>query len=193
MTRTHSHTRRGDVRTEATLRAGSTLGGMLRPGSGLGVDLGNTSSGPRRGEKGATLVEFAVVAPLLLLLLFGVIEFGRAIATYTAVATAAREAARYGTTVGDNDAGAPRYFDCDGIRHAAREKVPLIHLDDSDIDIAYDNAGVCAGGTATEPFRITVTVSQEFHSPIPLISNITGSLDIRSSQTRTVYPGSLGG
>ncbi len=46
-------------------------------------------------ETGATVVEFAMVAPLLFGLLFGVIEFGRAVYTQGALAYAAHEATRW--------------------------------------------------------------------------------------------------
>lgn len=69
-------------------------------------------------QRGATVVEYALVAPLLFLLIFGVIEFGRGIATYTAVSSAAREGARYAAAVGESPhtPGIPRYLDCEGIR-----------------------------------------------------------------------------
>jgi Flp pilus assembly protein TadG len=47
-----------------------------------------------RREHGATLVEFAILAPLLILLLFGIIDFGWAMGNYNDVRHGAREAAR---------------------------------------------------------------------------------------------------
>jgi Flp pilus assembly protein TadG len=47
-----------------------------------------------REERGATLVEFAILAPLLILLLFGIIDFGWAMGNYNDVRHGAREAAR---------------------------------------------------------------------------------------------------
>jgi Flp pilus assembly protein TadG len=48
----------------------------------------------RRANRGVTLVEFAIVAPLFLLVVFGVIDFGRGVSAYTTVADAARQATR---------------------------------------------------------------------------------------------------
>ncbi len=48
----------------------------------------------KTSEKGAALVEFAIVAPLLLLLVFGIIEFGRAYNAQNTLTHAAREGAR---------------------------------------------------------------------------------------------------
>ena len=47
-------------------------------------------------EKGAALIEYAMIAPLLFLLLFGIIEFSILIFSYNTIANAAREGARYG-------------------------------------------------------------------------------------------------
>ena len=49
----------------------------------------------RKAERGANLVEFALVAPLLLILLLGIIEFGVIFAHYNEVRHSAREGARY--------------------------------------------------------------------------------------------------
>lgn len=49
-------------------------------------------------RKGQTLVEFALTLPILLGLIFGIIEFGRAFQAWITLENAAREAARYTTT-----------------------------------------------------------------------------------------------
>ncbi|MFC1975648.1 TadE/TadG family type IV pilus assembly protein [Chloroflexota bacterium] len=49
-------------------------------------------------QKGQSLVEFALILPLLLMLLLGIIEGGRIIWAYITVQNAAREAARYAVT-----------------------------------------------------------------------------------------------
>jgi Flp pilus assembly protein TadG len=48
----------------------------------------------RRKSRGQTLVEFALVFPLLILLLMGIFDFGRAIFLYNSLTNAAREGAR---------------------------------------------------------------------------------------------------
>jgi Flp pilus assembly protein TadG len=47
-----------------------------------------------RGNRGQSVVEFALVLPLLLLILFGITEFGRAWMTANILTSAAREGAR---------------------------------------------------------------------------------------------------
>ena len=57
-----------------------------------------------RGDRGAAAVEFALVMPLLLLLVFGIIDFGRAYNMQIMLTQAAREGVRVaalGGTAGD--------------------------------------------------------------------------------------------
>ena len=48
----------------------------------------------RRGERSQSLVEFAIIAPLLLVLLFAVVDFGRVIYIYVTLNQAVNEGAR---------------------------------------------------------------------------------------------------
>ena len=55
----------------------------------------------RREERGATLVETALILPLLLLLSLGAVEIGFLVVDYLTVTNAAREGARTGAAAGD--------------------------------------------------------------------------------------------
>lgn len=59
-----------------------------------------------KNEKGTYLVEFAIVAPAFLFLLFGVMEFGRAIWAYNSIAHAAREGVRFAIVRGEESSQA---------------------------------------------------------------------------------------
>ena len=67
---------------------------------------------PDRGEDGAAAVEFALLLPLLVLLLFGIIEFGFAFSTRIQATNAAREAARQAVVGIDdwNDVGGVQFW-----------------------------------------------------------------------------------
>ena len=56
-----------------------------------------TVRGRRNFERSQAMTEFALVAPVLLLLTFGIMDFGRALYFYSAAGNAAREAARVAT------------------------------------------------------------------------------------------------
>ena len=60
----------------------------------------------KTGAKGQALVEFAVVVPLLMLLVLGIFEFGRIYNAKLVVTQAAREGARRAVITGTTDAQA---------------------------------------------------------------------------------------
>jgi len=64
-----------------------------------------------RRERGQSLVEFALVLPIMMILIFGIIDFGMGLRSYISLTNATREGARY-AAVG-NEAGAYP-TDCDG-------------------------------------------------------------------------------
>lgn len=49
----------------------------------------------RRADRGTSTIEFAMTAPLVLLLLLGTLDFGRALNAYVTVSNAAREGLRF--------------------------------------------------------------------------------------------------
>jgi hypothetical protein len=69
----------------------------------------------RRREEAQSLAEFALILPIFLILVFGIIDFGMGLRAYITVAQATREGARYGVV--GNQAGtftAGGSGDCDG-------------------------------------------------------------------------------
>ena len=93
----------------------------------------------RGRSRGQALVEFALVVPFFLLLLFGIIEAGRFIFYYETLSNATREGARYAIVNGANTLGcpsgppAPGSSACDtsGANVAARVKSSAIGLPNS--------------------------------------------------------------
>lgn len=171
----------------------------------------------RNNESGASLVEFAFVAPLLFLLLFGVVEFSRLIGAYTTVWTSAREGARYATTSGDSDfaADVPRFRDCDGILDAVQALAITSGIDDSDVSVTWtDTSGTvvadCDTADATVPdpatrsdgvwvadipsgSTVSVEVRGSFESVTPLIGGFIDGASLDSTQSRSIYEGIVGG
>jgi Flp pilus assembly protein TadG len=155
-------------------------------------------------ERGASLVEFALVAPLLFLLLFGVIEFARLGHAFTTVWTAAREGARFATTVDDSD-GLPNYLDCDQIAEAALAKVIGMSLSSSDVEITFSNltgapvadcdpaSPLPAPTNIDNGFGVKVEVEGTFNAIVPLLSSFLDGIDLTSTQNRSVFKGVVGG
>lgn len=59
----------------------------------------------RKKFSGQELVEFAILLPLLLLLVFGAVDLGRLFHAYITISNAAREGARYGIIYPEDTAG----------------------------------------------------------------------------------------
>lgn len=85
-------------------------------------------------ERGASLVEFAIVLPLLLLLLFGIIEFGWLFAMNLDVKHGAREGARLAAVDELSDAGDV----CDRMDVAAVSGQTLVSADRTGTNIGDD-------------------------------------------------------
>lgn len=85
---------------EAT-RATRWVGPFGRVPGLRGFDTSNRSRSA--GQRGAATVEFAIVITLFMLFLLGVLDFGRGIAAYSAIAHGAREGARAGIYADTSD------------------------------------------------------------------------------------------
>jgi len=148
----------------------------------------------KEDQKAQGMVEFAIILPILLLLIFGIIEFGRLMFIYASVASASREAVRYGSAV-DDTGGLPRYADCAGIRAAAKRIGDFAGVQDADIAIKYDDgitpltgAASCESITDLSKIelgdRVVVSVKADY-APVVMFVNIP-SFPITSTSARTI-------
>jgi hypothetical protein len=88
--------------------------------------------------RGQSMVEFSMVLPILMLVIFGLLEVGRAVFMYAAVTNASREAVRYATAYGVNESDVLHYQNCAEIKNVAKRVGFLLSLTDDDIVIDYD-------------------------------------------------------
>jgi Flp pilus assembly protein TadG len=82
----------------------------------------NTRSGLLGRERGAYLAEFSVIGSVLVLFLFGILEFGRAIWVYNSIAHSVREGTRYAIVRGEESG---RTASADDIRDYVRERAGI--------------------------------------------------------------------
>ncbi|GAB4444185.1 MAG: hypothetical protein OHK0041_00150 [Anaerolineales bacterium] len=154
-------------------------------------------------SRAQAIVEFAIVLPILLLVVYGLIETGRLLFIYSSVNNAARQAARYGSTSGtDPTYGVPRYQACAGIRAAAQASDFLNAFDDADITITYDHGpgtasyDTCNGAadSAVNPSqgdRVVVSIQADYNTIVPNIVPIlsrtaAGGNPIEADSSRTL-------
>jgi len=138
------------------------------------------------------MVEFAIALPILLMLIYGLLETGRILFTYSSVVNATRQAVRYGSTTGAGTGGTARYLDCTGIKAAAQQSDFLNVFADSDITIWYDsgpststigNCGVVTSLTGNTN-RVVVSIDSHFVALVPkLVPFVSRTITAKSART----------
>jgi Flp pilus assembly protein TadG len=125
-------------------------------------------------EDGAALVEFAVLAPLLILLLFGIIEFGYLFAQYNEIRHAAREGARYASVSNPDPSGggvdAADVIDvvCGALNLPGGSTFDLSVTVTDPAGITLTGSGVGAGNTGSLTLAATIPSLTSF----PIITSI---------------------
>lgn len=135
----------------------------------------------RRKDTGAAAVEFVLVLPILLALVFGIIYFGYIFAAQISLNSSARDAARAGV-VRPRDATVDPQL-CSAIATAARSGAATIGLDPMKVvvsvtgpagtcNLAINNGAVssdvskiCSGSSG----QLVVTLNYTAASPVPLL------------------------
>jgi Flp pilus assembly protein TadG len=136
---------RSAVAVDLRQEAGSVLqqvGSVLKSGSVLRGRVCRRSS--RR--RGAAVVEMAIVTPLLIMMLLGVMEFGWVMMVRETLTNATREACRVRVLQGSTDADALARFSTAVAPSGLRDTTGLL-------TIAFD--------TATSTYTVTATVPRE--------------------------------
>ncbi len=118
----------------------------------------------RRGEKGQDIVEFALILPILLLLIMGIVDFGRAYNTWMMVTHGAREGARY-AAVGYSNSEIE-----DRIRETTPNLTVAVSISPGD-RTGYQSGEPVTVGVTTEFELITGIIAEFFtENPFPLSS-----------------------
>lgn len=124
-------------------------------------------------ENGAVAVEFALVLPIFLMLVFGIVEFGRAYNMQVSLSEAARETSRY-TAIHYADAG----FSPSDAKAVGISAAPSVALAPANIQIAYSSGTACAAGQSVV---VTINVVTPYMTGLPgLIPGMPANLDISS-------------
>ena len=115
----------------------------------------------KRGERGQALVELAMIAPVLIILMLGAIDFGRVYFAYVSVTNGARTGADYAVANCDQtcDAG-----DLVGIRDAVvAETTELLDTSPTNPDVSVNTAS----WLGPDHRHVDVTVSYTFTTIFP--------------------------
>lgn len=114
------------------------------------------------GQRGSTLVEFSIAATVFILVMFAVIEFGRAVWTHNALADAARRGARYAVVNQQADAANVKNVVVYG--NPGGGTSPLVeNLTTDNVQVNYSGFGL-DGGTV----QVTIT-NYNFKFVVPVV------------------------
>lgn len=116
-------------------------------------------------ERGAALVEMAFIAPMVLLLLMGVVEFGWKFGEATELRHAGREAARYAAVSAPDLTGDGSFTSAD-IGKAVCDSLNLSSTGNADITITQ-----VTGDEIGDTARIDITVATGSLTGAPIISS----------------------
>jgi Flp pilus assembly protein TadG len=125
-------------------------------------------------EEGVAAVEFAIILPVLCLILFGVLEFGRVWSQYQLYQGAAREGARCAAVK------ATEFSDCEIQAEIDQHASPFDPEEDATVQIL---GGPSAPNGCTEATRgqdVQVSWDQPLEINIPFWSNVTVTSNIQA-------------
>jgi len=143
----------------------------------------------RRGEAAQSLVEFSLILPVLLILVFGVIDFGMGLRAYISVSQATREGARYasvGNAAGTFTAGGTG--ECNGSTKTTTVGKVCSTLDGlklaniSSVSVTYPN-----GQSPGNSVHVSMNYSYHYITPLKALigffsaGSLPGTLTISSS------------
>ncbi|MFH1277905.1 MAG: TadE family protein [Candidatus Eisenbacteria bacterium] len=120
----------------------------------------------KKDSRGQAVVEFALVLPLILLILLGITEFGRAFWTLNVVSQAAREGARLAAVGGDQ---------------AAVEARVMLVLDAANVTPASGGIVYTAPDPTDPDPTVTVAVSSDFQFLSGNVLPISGTIPLSST------------
>lgn len=130
---------------------------------------------PRRQVRGQSMVEFALVVPVFILLLVGLFDVGRAVYAYNTLNNAAREAGRLAIV---------DQFE-DHVLDEAVDAASGVDVERADITVAYElpAGGACpyVGEDQIVKCVAVVTVPYTYAAATPIIGNIIGEITIEGA------------
>jgi Flp pilus assembly protein TadG len=147
----------------------------------------------RRTTAGQSVVEFALILPVMLILLLGIADFARVYTTMLSVESAAREAADYGTFGADRwrwdtwknteaemqrracvaSSNLPDYEGLDDVCTNPSFDYCLTTSTGGTCD-EFDDAKSCDDPDRAPPCTVTVTLTYDFHLLIPANFEVNG-------------------
>lgn len=139
----------------------------------------------RRSSAGQSIAEFALVVPILLLLVFGIVEFGLIVKSWQVVTDAAREGARVAVVGNTPGVVADSTDAINTVRNALNRGGLTGSSATVSIAATGTTGGAWTGAQRGDTARVTINYPHSMIMFGPLISSMTGysTIPIRTSIT----------
>lgn len=125
-------------------------------------------------QRGSSMVEFVIAAMLLMLFVFGIIDFGRALYTYHAVSDAARLGSRFAIVRGLKCIAPSCPAQASDVQTYVRAQAPLIDQSAMTVQTTWPGGKAgCPAGTANPGCVVAVKVTYPFNFAVPFLSQAT--------------------
>ena len=134
--------------------------------------------GPASSRRGQSLVEFALVFPIAIILLMAVFDVGRAVFAYNGLTNAAREGARLAIVNQDETLIEQRIEEmtfATGVSNAGDPDLVRFHKEGPNLTTPTSNP-VCPAGTMAMGCVAIVTVESDWTAITPVIGQIIGPI-----------------
>jgi Flp pilus assembly protein TadG len=167
------------------------------PGTGAPPALPILRANSGRRSRGQALVEFALIVPVMLLLLLIAIDFGRLFFSYVQINNAAREAASYASHFPQDNAQISNVAlqETNAQSQVGESAFVVTTSCKNSAGVTLASCALAAGGAAGAGNTITVNVNERFTFLTPLIGAMFSNLHLIADATATVtdFASSSGG
>ena len=136
-------------------------------------------------SRGQTMVELALVLPIMILVVLGLVEFGRALFIYTVISNAAREGVRAGLVDPRNTAWVEDRIRARLVLMAPDAVTVVVNYDDGTDAGQFSNPDLIEEGES----RIRIDVSTDFTMITPVLRGLFPATTIRYVSARTIVAG----
>jgi Flp pilus assembly protein TadG len=133
----------------------------------------------RPHRRGQTIVEFALILPIFILVLVGIVDFGRAVYASSTIQNAARQAVR--VAIVDQNV---TVIETEAIEHAV-----ALGIDGADVDVNFLDDDYTSGPCSTTPdvgCIVEVEVRYTYNAATPILGNIVGTINMSGSSRQPI-------
>ncbi|HYK98102.1 MAG TPA: TadE/TadG family type IV pilus assembly protein [Candidatus Acidoferrales bacterium] len=129
-----------------------------------------------RNDRATTTLEFALVAPALILVLICCLDFARALDAYVLATNATRDGARYATMQAVDPSAVP------SIKAYVIQRAAPLALSSADVHVSFGTPEPSWAPSAPQPLTVTVTIDYSWQA----VTWVAGTF-ISATGTRTFH------